>query len=466
MTDPAHAQSNQSALVWFRRDLRLHDNPAWAEATNLAHSLTALYVLDATLLDTAAPFRRNQLFGELAALDRQIQATTGGRLYLRRGNAAAIVPELAQQFDSVHWNSDVTPYATKRDDAIVARLQQTDTAVHTSWGTLHHPPGSVLTGKGTLSKVFTPFFKVWQRTDVAPWADAETSSVSVTADPGQIGVLDELRTDGPPIPAGEEAALNRLHDWLGRVDDYNNHRDFPAVEGTSMMSSDLRFGTVSTRHISEIIGDGSDGRRGFVRQLSWRDWWAHTLLGFPDLAKRSVRPEYDNIAWHNDPAEFDAWCNGTTGYPIVDAGMRQLNETGWMHNRVRMIVGSFLVKDLLIDWRWGERYFRKLLIDADIAQNAGNWQWVAGTGPDAAPYFRIFNPISQSRKFDAQGDYLRRWVPELAALDNKTIHEPWAAGPLDLAGAGVILGDTYPAPIIDHAFARERTLAAYKAVKS
>ncbi len=466
MPSPPAERAQRSALVWFRRDLRLHDNPAWASATQLASSVTPLFVLDDALLRTAGPHRLNMLVGHLRALDRQIEATTGGRLHILQGDATKVVPELARQFSSVHWNRDVTPYATRRDTAVagvVESAESAETALHTSWGTLHHPPGSVLTGKGTRSKVFTPFYNVWRVTDVDPWPSAIGAGVS--SDPGDTSLLNRLDSGSPAMAAGEEGALDRLTLWLDRVDRYGDRRDFPAVEGTSMLSADLRFGTVSPRRISKVLGDASPGREGFVRQLSWRDWWAHTLLGFPRLATAAVRPEYDAIVWNNDQPEFDAWCAGQTGYPIVDAGMRQLNQTGWMHNRVRMIVGSFLVKDLLIDWRWGERYFRKHLIDADVAQNAGNWQWVAGTGPDAAPYFRIFNPVSQSRKFDAEGAYLRRWVPELAELDDKTIHEPWTAAPLDLASAGVILGDTYPGPIVDHSFARERTLAAYKTAK-
>ena len=203
-----------------------------------------------------------------------------------------------------------------------------------------------------------------------------------------------------------------------------------------------------------------------MRQLAWRDWYAHTMWGFPDLARRALRSDYDSLEWEVGPdadRDFEAWADGRTGYPIVDAGMRQLAATGWMHNRVRMITASFLVKHLLIDWRRGERHFRRLLVDGDPAQNAGNWQWVAGTGADAAPYFRIFNPIAQSRRFDAQGAYVRTWVPELAGLDDAAIHAPWEVPPLELAAAGVVLGETYPAPIVDHAAARERTLAAYSA---
>ena len=209
-------------------------------------------------------------------------------------------------------------------------------------------------------------------------------------------------------------------------------------------------------------GDDNDDRRAFVRQLAWRDWFAHLLVEVPTLTGRSLRPAYDDIPWRDEPDEIAAWRAGRTGYPIVDAGMRELLATGSMHNRVRMIAASFLVKDLLVDWRVGERHFRRLLTDGDVSQNVGNWQWVAGTGPDAAPYFRIFNPVTQSRTHDPEGRYLRRWLPELAALDNAAIHAPWTAGPLELAAAGVTLGGDYPAPIVDHGEARGRTLAAYQ----
>jgi len=443
-------------VVWFRRDLRLGDNPAWAAATQQADNVTALFVLDPTLFDAAGPFRQQALVAHLQALDAQLQER-GGRLRVAHGQPADVVPALADELgvDVVHWNTDLTPYATERDDAVASRL---DDRACTHWGTVVHEPGRVLTGKGTLSKVFTPFYNVWIKTDMAPWATGE----------GDANVFGET-SDGLPelasakdYPGGEEAARDRLHDFLERIDDYLDTRDLPAVDGTSQLSGDLRFGTLSPREIAAVVGESTESRRGFVRQLAWRDWYAHLLYQHPDMPNESIKPEYDNIAWRNDEDEFQAWKNGTTGYPIVDAGMRQLLNTGWMHNRVRMIVGSFLVKDLLIDWRKGERWFRHLLVDADVSQNVGNWQWVAGSGTDAAPYFRVFNPWTQSRKFDAAGDYIREWVPELAELDKKTIHEPHLAAPLDLAAAGVVLGDTYPHPIVDHAFARDRVLAAYK----
>ena len=231
--------------------------------------------------------------------------------------------------------------------------------------------------------------------------------------------------------------------------------------GTSILSADLRFGTLSPRTVVSTVGTSTAGRAAFVRQLAWRDWYAHLLWELPSMVDTSLRPELGRIAWENDPGDIAAWEEGRTGYPYIDAGMRQLAITGWMHNRVRMAVASFLVKDLLVDWRIGERWFRRLLVDADIAQNAGNWQWVAGTGPDAAPYFRVFNPVLQSEKFDAEGEYIRKFVPELAQIPTRWIHKPWAAPPEELVTAGVVLGATYPHPIIDHAFARQRAVNAY-----
>jgi deoxyribodipyrimidine photo-lyase len=436
-----------AAIVWFRRDLRLADNPAWAAATAGHDRVVALYVLDDRLLERAGPFRRRQLLANLGALDAQL-ADRGGRLLVRRGDPAAVVAAAARRLDApaVYANADVTPFATARDTAVEAALGPVE--LRWSWGGLVHAPGSVRTAKGALSRVFTPFYKAWHATPVDPWP--EPGDATIAAEPG-----DELPAPDapPPCPGGEDAALDRLEHWLDHVDDYLDTRDLPGIDGTSALSADLRFGTISPRTVAAAVGEASSARTGFVRQLAWRDWYAHMTLEHPDLADAAVQPEYDRIRWRSDDEGFAAWTAGRTGFPIVDAGMRQLAATGWMHNRVRMITASFLVKDLLIDWRRGERWFRHLLVDGDVPQNAGNWQWVAGTGPDAAPYFRIFNPTTQSRKFDPDGTYIRRWVPELAHLDDRMIHEP--------AGA---LAD-YPPPIVDHRAARERTLAAYSAAK-
>lgn len=445
----------QPGIVWFRRDLRLDDNPAWAAATAAHDEVVALFVLEPALLDTAGRFRRDQLLAHLHALDARLRAL-GGSLVIREGPAVAAIPRLVAECNgsAVYFNADATPFATKRDEEVVAAVGD---AVHIFHGNTVHEPGSVLTQKGTLSQVFTPFFKKWAAVPLTHWPAG--------------GAGRPVALSGVPIPSpegtprqdpGEDAAWTRLTDWLDLVDDYPTTRDIPGIDGTSDLSADLKFGTISARSILDVVGTSSPGRAAFVRQLAWRDWWAHTLTLRQDLPDAALKPKYDAIVWRNDPDEFWRWCVGSTGYPIVDAGMRQLSQTGWMHNRVRMICASFLVKDLLVDWRRGERFFRHHLVDADVAQNAGNWQWVAGTGPDASPYFRIFNPTSQGQKFDTSGEYVRRWVPELAGLAGASIHEPEAATPAVLSAAGVVLGETYPHPVVNHNEARLRALDVYK----
>jgi len=444
------------AIVWFRRDLRLADNPAWAAASAAADRVTALYVLDPVLLGGAGEFRRTQLLAHLHGLDESLQRL-GGRLLVRRGTPTTVVPAVVAECgaDLVCANADVTPYARRRDrdvnELLGGMLQQW-------WGNLVHAPGSVLTAKGRTSRVFTPFAAKWSRMGLPSWP--EGGRVKVDHEQGE--ELPALQS--PPFQSGgEEAAADRLLTFSERVDDYEGNRVIPAVDGTSLLSADLRFGTLAPRRVATTIGTSTKGRAAFVRQLAWRDWFAHLLWEVPSLVDTALRPELDRIAWENDPADITAWKTGRTGYPLVDAGMRQLATTGWMHNRVRMVVASFLVKDLLVDWRIGERWLRHLLVDGDIAQNAGNWQWVAGTGPDAAPYFRVFNPVVQSQRFDPEGAYITTFVPELANVPAPWIHAPWTAASSELAVAGVTLGGTYPHPIIDHGFARDRAIAAYNA---
>jgi deoxyribodipyrimidine photo-lyase len=448
------------AIVWFRRDLSLDDNLAWTSATTDHREVLPAYVLDPRLLDAAGPFRRRQLLASLAAFADEICAT-GGRLTVAVGDPAVEIPRLARANDvrRVVWNGDVTAYARSRDTAVSDALSESGIATEREWSTLVQPPGTILTAAGSVPRVFSRFHERWSALELAEAAPA--GSASVLSVPG---VALPAPDAAPPQRAGSDAARARLTEFLDRADEYDHARDLVYRDATSQLSSDLHFGAISPRAVVRAVGRATPGRRAFTRQLAWRDWYAHLFAARPELVDHSQQPAYDQIEWRDDPIGVDAWKAGRTGFPIVDAAMRELAATGWMHNRLRLITASFLVKDLLVDWRIGERHFRRLLVDGDVSQNAGNWQWVAGTGPDAAPYFRVFNPLTQARRFDPEGEYVRRWLPELRDLPGGTIHAPSALGPLELARARVVLGDNYPAPIVDHAAARVRALAAYAAV--
>ncbi len=444
-----------SSLVWFRRDLRLTDNPAWAAATRSHDAVEALFVLDERLLAASGRLRRNLLFAHIGALDAALREFGGG-LRVETGMPETVVPAVAFEHDAVYLNRSYTPFSLRRDAEIATA---TGPPVEAFDGDVVHPPESVLTGAGTPYRVFTPFHKRWSHLPIER-----------SPKPGNAAVL--RRSAGaiptaevPAMVGGEAGAQARLERFLEVVDRYEEGRDRPDSDATSRLSADLKFGTVSAGAVAERVGRSTSGRRAFVRQLAWRDFYAQLLFHSPRTITHAYRTELDAIVWADDEEALRAWRNGETGYPIVDAGMRQLRLEGWVHGRVRMIAASFLVKDLGIDWRIGEQHFRRLLIDADPAQNVGNWQWVAGTGADAAPYFRIMNPVAQSRRFDPDGTYIRRYVPELASLTGPGIHAPWER-PLETAAAGITLGVDYPNPIVDHAEAREITLRRFGAAKA
>ena len=457
---------HDTALWWIRRDLRLNDNDALTAALQQAHRIVPVFILDPLLVDgpTSAAKRTSFLLDGLRSLDVDLRAR-GSRLIIRRGRPVEELYRLAAdtKATAIFAEEDFSAYARRRDNAVAAALP-----LILSGSSTIRPPGVVMKGDGSPYTVFTPFSRAWQA--VGPLGPQDLQSAPERLpDPGDIpgeAIPEQAASPGNLFPAGEAAARRRLAAFVAeRGDAYSEMRHRMDVDGTSGLSPYLRFGMVSAREAAVVAQTNlpSKGFATWLSELIWRDFYIHILYHFPHVSRMSFRESLRGIPWRNDPAEFDAWREGRTGYPVVDAAMRQLRQTGWMHNRARMIVASFLVKDLLIDWRWGERWFINHLIDGDPAANNGGWQWTAGTGTDAAPYFRIFNPVTQGIKFDPDGAYVRRWVPELANVAAPLIHEPWRLGPLEQRSAGCVIGRDYPPPIVDHAAARERTLAAFGA---
>lgn len=464
--------------MWFRQDLRLADNPALDHARQAAHVLP-VFIWDPELPWAPGGAQKVWLHHSLNALAEAIKAK-GSRLILRKGKTQDVLEELVQEFnaDTVVWNRCYEPAVIARDKQIKTKLQETLKAISFN-GSLLFEPWEVKTQQGGPYKVFTPFWRNCLNQErhfdenpeprELPAVATQYSSLDIESLELLPTQLDWHQSIESFWDIGEAAAHDKLKSFLEtQVDDYQDQRDLPAVYGTSLLSPHLHFGELSPRQVWNVAQHcaATEGRRVFLSEIGWREFAYHVMYHFPETTEKSMDSRFQEFPWKPDSGELARWQKGQTGYPIVDAGMRQLWETGWMHNRVRMIVASFLCKDLLLPWQEGARWFWDTLVDADLASNSLNWQWAAGSGADAAPFFRIFNPISQGEKFDKTGRYVRRWVPEIAQLPNKYLHKPWEAPELTLREANVTLGKTYPKPIVNHKDAREDALTAFESIKT
>ncbi len=428
--------TQEKVIFWFRRDLRLTDNAGLYAALTSGHPVIALFIFDSEILsrlEDKDDRRVDFIFQALQTLSKQLESK-GSRLIIRHGKPLDVIREITElvPISAVYTNRDYEPYARSRDAAVESMLKKTGIAFQTFKDQLIFEPGEVVKPDGKPYSVYTPYAKLWKSLlNLQPppgfpsehenryATDITLQSVSTLAEIG-------FQPSGlrfPPMEVSTEV-----------IRTYHATRDFPAIEGTTRLSAHLRFGTVSIRKLVRIALVENETWLG---ELIWREFFMTILYYYPQVTGRSFKPAYDSIRWRNNEEEFERWCQGTTGYPIVDAGMRELLATGHMHNRVRMIVASFLTKHLLIDWRWGEAWFARQLLDFDLSANNGNWQWAAGCGCDAAPYFRIFNPYEQTKKFDSRLEYIGKWVPEFQQF-------------------------SYPAPLVDHSMARLRALDAYK----
>jgi deoxyribodipyrimidine photo-lyase len=461
-----------TALVWFRRDLRLHDHPALRAARESAERLVCVFCFDDALLGGRhASGPRTQFMLEcLHELDTGLRAR-GSRLFVRHGNPADELAALAADVHaaSCHFSADVGPFARRRQQEVKRALEGRHVKV------VAHPGlfavdrlEPIRTRAGDPYTVFTPFYKNWL-TQPRRELLGVPRSLPAPATRTAAGSLPTLRSLGLkqelsyPMPGGEAAARAALRRFLaGPVDDYESGRNVLTGESVSRLSPYLHFGAISPREIEERLS-ATAGAQAFRRQLCWRDFYAHVLGHFPANAKSEFQERYRGMRWSRAEKRFAAWCEGRTGYPAVDAGMRQLRREGWIHNRARLVVGSFLTKDLGIDWRWGERWFMRLLLDGDQASNNGNWQWIASVGVDPAPAFqRIFNPARQQERFDPGGDYVRGYVPELAGVPDQYLAEPWTMPGDVQQRCGCVIGHDYPEPIVDHAEARLQALDRYR----
>lgn len=464
------------ALVWFRRDLRDFDHAALYHALKRSRQVVCAFVFDREILDALADRADRRvafIHASITELQQALQARGGG-LVVRYGVARDEIVRLAAdlQADAVFFNHDDDPAALVRDAAVGVALRAHNIAVHHYKDAVIFEREEVLTASGTPYSVFTPYKNAWlkklspyflQAYPVEAYADRlapQSTAIPSLQDMGFAPTkLHELK-----LPTGMAGGAQLFEDFLDRIDRYQEVRDFPAQKGPSCLSVHLRFGTVSIRQLAAAAWQqGGRGAQAWLSELIWRDFYHQILWHRPDVAAgHAFKRQYDALPWPNPPGHFEAWCDARTGYPLVDAAMRQLNQAGTMHNRLRMVAASFLTKDLLVDWRLGERYFADKLIDFDLAANSGGWQWAASVGCDAQPWFRIFNPVTQSERFDPQGHFIRRYLPELARVPDKFIHAPWTMTAAEQQRTACLIGRDYPLPVVDHAVQRALALALFR----
>lgn len=465
-----------TSVMWFRRDLRIEDNRALKHALEESESLVLLFHVNPEQF-IGGESKNEAAFFKSVEFFRKELANEGATLQILFGDLENCFRKLKQElpeWTDVYINRDETGYGLERDWKMAELFKELNVKPHAYHDHYLHAAQEIKTNAGTAYKVYTPYYNKWielpKPTITEVNFDVEKIE-STSLFPEDLKKFKELLDKQPDIPnfkTGSTVANESLSEFIGKeLGDYDEARDIPFKDGTSRLSHHLRTGEISIRTVFNRVNEAKDskGKETFIKELAWRDFYNMVYVANPEQKDKAIKPEFDYVSWENNEADFEKWKEGRTGFPIVDAAMRQLKETGWMHNRSRMIVASFLMKDLLIDWRWGERYFQEQLIDYDAASNIGGWQWAASTGTDSAPYFRIFNPTTQSERFDPDGAYVKKYVPELRGITNKKIHEPSTLTADEQELFGVIVGEDYPHPMVSHKEQRKLAIGAYEASK-
>jgi deoxyribodipyrimidine photo-lyase len=466
-----------NALVWIRRDIRLHDHHALSRALKEHDEVFVCFIFDEVILNKLPDQDKRLTFihDGLQEIADTLESKDAG-LLVRHGDPVREIPQLCKELkiDALYFNRDYEPYAKKRDKSVRETLEKNNVSVHDFKDTVLFEGHEILTQKGDIYKVFTPFKRSWYEKFNEQGGEVPNFKVSLKnlakAPKGYKKFKDcqwheslGFERSEPPFEGGTKAAKKKLKKFEDYIQDYEEARDFPALDKTSNISAYIRHGMISVRDLLRTGMDAkSQGHKTWTSEVIWREFYQGILDNFPHVEKKCFKSEYDNIKWVGGKKEFEAWKNGQTGFPLVDASMRCLNETGLMHNRLRMVVASFLCKTLLVNWKKGEEYFALKLLDFDLAANNGGWQWSASTGTDAQPYFRIFNPYSQSKKFDPKGEFIRKWCPELSNFSDKLIHDPSSADMLEQSEAECQIGKDYPHPVVDYKEKRAAALEMYK----